>query len=122
MDKYYVVLKLITGEQLMATFISEDEYTVNITNVLSVKSIVISESDRKYESMTVSPFCQFTDDPDFVLDKSLVIYVKELSDDVAEKYKSLIESEFELKQTQEYESDKETDLPSIYVNGSDKLQ
>lgn len=96
MNKYYVVIKLVSGEQIMATLIHEDEYTIEIENALQIKLRVVSEEHRQFESISVVPFCQFTDDPNFVLDKSIIIYVKELSESLVSKYEDLIESEFKV--------------------------
>lgn len=96
MNEYYVVVKLVSGEQIMATLVNEDEYTIEIKNALSIKIRTISEETRQFESISVAPFCQFTDDPNFVLDKSIIIYVKELSESLVSKYEDLIESEFKV--------------------------
>lgn len=94
MNEYYVVIKLVSGEQVMATLVNEDEYTIEIKNALSIKLRLVSEEHRQFEAISVVPFCQFTDDPNFVLDKSIIIYVKELSESLVPKYEDLIESEF----------------------------
>lgn len=96
MSEYYVIVKLVSGEQVMATLVSEDEYTIEIKHALLIKLRLISEDERQYESISVVPFCQFTDDPNFVLDKSIIIYVKELAESLASKYENLIESEFKV--------------------------
>jgi len=94
MNEYYVVVKLVSGEQLMATLVNEDEYTIEIKNALQIKLRTVTDEDRQFESISVVPFCQFSDDPNFVLDKSIIIYVKELSESLVPKYEDLIESEF----------------------------
>lgn len=96
MNEYYVIVKLVSGEQVMATLVNEDEYTVEIKNALLIRLKLVSDGERQYESIAVVPFCQFTDDPNFILDKSIIVYVKELSEALVGKYQDLVESEFKI--------------------------
>ena len=96
MNEYYVIIKLVSGEQVMATLVNEDEYTIEIKNALLIKLRLVTEENHQFESISVVPFCQFTDDPNFILDKSIIIYVKELSESLVGKYENLIESEFKV--------------------------
>lgn len=146
MSEYYVVIKLVSGEQVMATLVNEDEYTIEIKNALSIKLRLVSDGDRQFESITVVPFCQFTDDPNFVLDKSIIIYVKELAESLAIKYENLVESEFSVNLTDSptdvddlvskinkvaeklkdggvfVDNFEEEDLPPFLINGTDTIQ
>lgn len=145
MSEYYVVVKLVSGEQVMATLVNEDEYTIEIKNALTIKLRLVTDGDRQFESITVVPFCQFTDDPNFVLDKSIIVYVKELSESLAPKYEDLIESEFKVNLGAPTDVDdlvskindmsqklkdngvfvdnfEEDDLPPFLVNGTDTIQ
>jgi hypothetical protein len=146
MNEYYVVIKLVSGEQLMATLVNEDEYTIEIKNALQIKLRLHNEADRQFESISVVPFCQFTEDPNFVLDKSIIIYVKELSEHLVPRYEDLIESEFQVnlgsptdvddlvskinKVAEKLKGDgvfvdnfeEEEELPPLFVNGTNTLQ
>lgn len=145
MNEYYVVIKLVSGEQVMATLVNEDEYTIEIKNALQIKLRVVSDEHRQFESISVVPFCQFTDDPNFVLDKSIIIYVKELSESLVSKYEDLIESEFKVnvgaptdvddlvskinKVASKLKEDgvfvdnfEEDDIPPFLVSGTDTIQ
>lgn len=145
MSEYYVVVKLVSGEQIMATLVNEDEYTIEIKNALQIKLRLVSDGDRQLESISVVPFCQFTDDPNFVLDKSIIIYVKELSENLVPKYEDLIEAEFQINLGAPTDVDdlvskinkvaeklkdggvfvdnfEEEDLPPFLVNGTDTIQ
>ena len=145
MSEYYVIVKLVSGEQVMATLVNEDEYTIEIKNALLIKLRLISDDERQYESISVVPFCQFTDDPNFVLDKSIIIYVKELSEHLVSKYEDLIESEFKVNLGAPTDVDdlvskinkvaeklkdggvfvdnfEEEDIPPFLINGTDTLQ
>ena len=144
MSEHCVVVKLVSGEQVMATLVNEDEYTVEIKNALLIRLKVITEDHRHYESISVVPFCQFTDDPNFILDKSIIVYVKELSADLVENYQDLIESEFKVRlsnpnevddlvseintMTNKLKNDKvyvdnfeEEEIPTFIVRGTDTL-
>jgi hypothetical protein len=145
MNEYYVIVKLVSGEQVMATLVNEDDYTIEIKNALNIKNRLVVEGDRQYETISVSPFCQFTDEPNFVLDKSIIIYVKELSESLVGKYQDLVESEFKINLGAPTDVDdlvskinkvaeklkdngvfvdnfEEEDIPPFLVNGTDTIQ
>lgn len=91
----YVVIKLISGEEIMATFIDESDTSIDIKNVLSLHHTISASVEGKRETITISPFCQFTSDHDFTLPKNTVIYIKDLSLELQERYITLSGHYFE---------------------------
>lgn len=90
MDKDYVVVKLVSGETIMAMFEGEDEKFVKVEYPIQIKTVVIPELQR--ESISASPMCQFSDATSFVLEKSHIIYIKKLHKQFISHYKGFIKS------------------------------
>ena len=90
MDKHYVVIKLVTGETVMAMFDSEDENFIKIEYPIQIKTVVIPELQR--ESISASPLCQFSDATSFVLEKAHVVYIKKLHTAFISHYKNFLKS------------------------------
>ena len=74
----YVVLKLISGEQLFARLLNETEDGVVILNPIHIKMIPIMHNGDLVEKAVLSSFGQFTEDKQFVLDRKNVIFCKDL--------------------------------------------
>jgi hypothetical protein len=89
-DKHYVVLKLISGETLMATFESEDDKYVKVDKPITIRTIVIPELNK--ESITATPYCPFSESTSFVLEKNHIIYIKKLHTVYIPHYKNFLES------------------------------
>jgi restriction endonuclease S subunit len=90
MDKQYVVVKLISGETVMAMFDGEDEKHVKIDYPIQIKTVIIPELNR--ESISASPLCQFSDSTSFVLEKAHIVYIKKLHNQFVSHYKNFIKS------------------------------
>jgi hypothetical protein len=90
MDKQYVVVKLISGETVMATFEGEDDKFVKIEYPIQIKTIMIPEMQR--ESISASPLCQFSDSTSFVLEKNHIVYIKKLHPQFVKHYNNFIKS------------------------------
>jgi hypothetical protein len=74
----YVVLKLISGEQLFARLLNETDEGVVILNPIHIKMIPIMQNGDLVEKAVLSSFGQFTEDKQFVLDRKNVIFCKDL--------------------------------------------
>ena len=90
MDKQYVVVKLVSGETVMAMFDSEDEKFVKIEYPIQIKTVIVPELNR--ESISASPLCQFSDATSFVLEKAHIVYIKKLHNQFISHYKNFIKS------------------------------
>ena len=90
MDKQYVVVKLVSGETVMAMFESEDDKFVRIEYPIQIKTVIIPELQR--ESISASPLCQFSDSTSFVLEKAHIVYIKKLHNQFISHYKNFIKS------------------------------
>jgi hypothetical protein len=90
MDKNYVVVKLVSGETVMATFEGEDDKFIKIDYPIQIKTTVIPELGR--ESISASPLCQFSDATTFVLEKDHIIYIKKLHKQFIPHYNNFLKS------------------------------
>ena len=75
-NEFYVVMKLTSGEQVMAVLKEEDEDYVLLESPMCIRMIPILERHR--EVITAAPLCQFSDDTTFVLSKKDILFVKKL--------------------------------------------
>ena len=84
----YVVIKLISGETVMATFEGEDEKFVRVEKPVQIKTVVVPGINR--EQVHAAPYCQFSDSTSFVLEKSHIIYIKKLHKEFIKHYHHFI--------------------------------
>jgi len=75
-NEHFIILKLISGEEIMAILKNESEDFIEIDNVMSIKTIPIYETGK--EQIAASPFCQFGEKTPFVLNKKNIIFVKNM--------------------------------------------
>lgn len=90
LDKDYIVLKLISGETIMAMFDGEDERFVKVEYPIQIKTMFIPGVNR--ESVTAAPFCQFSDSTSFILEKNHIVYIKKLHNQFVQHYKNFLKS------------------------------
>jgi hypothetical protein len=86
----YVVLKLISGETIMAIFQGEDDKYLKIEYPVQIKTMILPGLNR--ESIHAAPYCQFSESNTLVLEKSHVIYIKKLHNQFIHHYKSFMRS------------------------------
>lgn len=84
----YVVIKMISGETVMATFESEDEKYVKVEKPIQIKTVVVPGINR--EQVHAAPYCQFSDSTSFILEKSHIIYIKKLHKEFIKHYHHFI--------------------------------
>jgi len=75
-NESYIVLKLSTGEQLMGILEQEDATHIQILDPMIIRTIPIISEGR--EHVTAHPYCQFTSDNVFDIEKRNVIFIKPL--------------------------------------------
>ena len=75
-NEFYVVMKLTSGEQVMAVLKEEDDEHVLLESPMCIRTIPILEASR--EHVTAHPLCQFSDDRTFVIAKRDIMFVKKL--------------------------------------------
>jgi hypothetical protein len=85
----YVIVKLTSGEQMMAVLKDEDEDYVMLDTPMSIRIIPVIEAGK--EHVTAQPLCHFTDDQSFVISKRNILFVKKLHHVFISHYQKIVE-------------------------------
>lgn len=72
----YVVVKLVSGETVLALFEGEDERFIKVSFPINIHTMPIPHLNR--EQVHASQYCQFSDSTSFVLEKNHIIYIKRM--------------------------------------------
>ena len=107
-NEMFVILKIVSGEQVMAVLRSEDESFVEIESPMCIRTFPILETGK--EHITAHPLCQFTDDINYVLDKKDVMYVKKMHHIFIPHYLRIVKEHEELADLNEDKSPRAEDL------------
>ena len=75
-NELFVIVKLVSGEQVMAVLRSEDDSFIEIESPMCIRTIPVLETNK--EHITAHPLCQFSDDVKYVLDKKDVMFIKKM--------------------------------------------
>jgi hypothetical protein len=75
-DELIVIIKMSNGEQVMACLEGEDERYVELDYPILIRLIPSEIPNR--EQIAATPYCQFTDDTRFVIDKRNIMFIKKL--------------------------------------------
>ena len=132
-NEMYVIVKFTSGEQVMSILEAEDEVYIELKSPMVIKSIPIFEEQK--EHITAHPYCQFSDDTFFVIDKKNVMFIKKLHELFVPHYKRIV-AEHEDMQPIKQNSDgsvskadeldwgdeeAEKELLRVYIEGNDTL-
>lgn len=74
----YIVIKLVTGEQIMAVKRNESNNSITIEYPMLIKSYPFMNNGEMSEHVTASPYCKFTDDKLFEFKKSDIVFEKKV--------------------------------------------
>ena len=120
----HVYIKLITGDQVMASLMYENEYSVVISFPISLKSMPQIKDGMVYERLMTQEFCSFTDDKEFELKKKDILIMKTLKDNLSEMYQRTIDElyiigdnqveDLDTEDTPEQELEENTDIKKTY--------
>lgn len=88
-DEFFVVCKFTSGEQVMAVLRAEDVQHIELEYPMVIRTHANLELQR--EQITCHPFCVFSDDKSFVIDKKNVLYIKKLHHVFVPHYKRIVE-------------------------------
>lgn len=77
-NEHYVVVKLISGEQIMAVLEYETEETVELAYPMLIRMFPIVVAGKSHEHVTATPYSQFSEDPIISIHKRNIIFLKNL--------------------------------------------
>lgn len=75
----YIVLKLITGEQIISRLINESVAGIVVLDPILVRMVSESRNGVYSEQAVTSLYCQFVDDHSFVFKHTDIVFYKDLS-------------------------------------------
>ena len=88
-SEYYVIIKLISGEQLMAVLEAEDALYVKLLSPMNIRTVVDTSLGK--EQITAVPLCAFTSDKNFLIEKKNVLFIKRLDPIFISHYQRIVE-------------------------------
>lgn len=77
-DEHYVVVKLITGEQIMAILEYESDNSVELVYPMLIRLFPILQGDKPHEHVTATPYSQFADTAHITINKSHIVFLENL--------------------------------------------
>lgn len=107
-NELFVILKLVSGEQVMAVLRSEDEMFVEIESPMCIRTIPVLETQK--EHITAHPLCQFTDDVNYILDKKDVMFIKKMHHVFIPHYLRIVKEHEKLSEINQERSPRAEDL------------
>ena len=97
-DDELIMLKLTTGETLVATIRAEDEQTISIEYPFELKTIHDRRQDMVVDVTAAAPFCGFAEDRKFTFRKDNLMFTKLLHNfsipfyiELVEEYEKLVD-------------------------------
>jgi hypothetical protein len=91
MNEHFVIVKLVSGEQVMATLTNEDATTVELQYPMVIRMIPFVEGHRAHEHVTAAPLCQFSDDKTYRIPKTNIMFVKKLHEVLIPHYNRIVD-------------------------------
>lgn len=92
-EEHFIVMKLISGEQVMAILEEETEDSIEIVFPMLIRLIPVMDGDKSHEHVTATPYCHFADDAHLSIRKESIIFVKNLNHAMIPHYIKLMEQE-----------------------------
>lgn len=90
-NEHYVIVKLTSGEQLMAVLEHESENKIHLVYPMLIRMVPTIANGKAHEHVTATPYYQFSDDANISINKQHVIYVKNLHHMLISHFTTLVE-------------------------------
>ena len=92
MTNEYVVIRLGSGEQVMALKTAESDTTVTLLYPMQIKSYPRQREDGTIvESVAGAPFCHFADEKIFTINKSFIVFENHLHPKLVPFYTDMVD-------------------------------
>jgi hypothetical protein len=92
-EEHFVVIKLVSGEQVMAILEEETEDEVDIVFPMLIRLFPIVDGANSREHVTATPYSQFADDAHLTISKHNILFLKNLNPAMVPHYLRLVEQE-----------------------------
>lgn len=106
----FLVLKMISGEEILCTFIEHGEDYIEIMYPMVVKTISYMKDGALQESVSLKPWSNFTDDPYYSIPFTGMFWFKDMHEVYQKHYISAVESATE---EEEYSEEEITDVNEL---------
>lgn len=93
-NEVFVVVKLTTGEQMMCALEQEDDVYIELLHPMVVRTIPNIQTGK--EHITAAPFCIFSNDSSYVIDKKNVMFIKPLNQTFIPHYMRIVQEHEEV--------------------------
>ena len=93
-NEIFVIVKFVSGEQVMCALQEEDELYVELLHPMIVKTIPNLQTGR--EHITAAPFCQFSRDDSYLIEKKNVMFIKSMHSTFVPHYMRIVEEHAEI--------------------------
>jgi hypothetical protein len=90
----FVIVKFTSGEQVMCALQEEDDTYVELLHPMIVKTIPNLQTGR--EHITAAPFCQFSRDDSYLIEKKNVMFIKSMHSSFVPHYIRIVEEHGEI--------------------------
>jgi hypothetical protein len=77
-NEHFVIIKLVSGEQVMAVLEKETDENIEISSPLLLRLFPIIGAEQGSEHVTATPYCKFAEDSNITLNKRNILFVKNL--------------------------------------------
>jgi hypothetical protein len=122
MTENFVLVKMISGEQVMAMLEYENDVEVKIKYPMLVRTIpsINPQTGKQTENITAAPWCQFVEERIFEIEKRNVLFMNKLHPLVIEQYMQMVdafEKEVEVKKDSDgqlfWEDEEDDDMMTV---------
>lgn len=77
-NEHFVIIKLVSGEQVMAVLENETDENIKISSPLLLRLFPVIGAETGQEHVTATPYCKFAEDSNITLNKRNILFVKNL--------------------------------------------
>lgn len=77
-NEHFVIIKLVSGEQVMAVLENETDENIQISSPLLLRLFPVIGAESGQEHVTATPYCKFAEDSNITLNKRNILFVKNL--------------------------------------------
>ena len=89
-ENKYVVVKMATGEELLAVMHAEDPEMVMLLHPMEMQHA--PDEEQGIEHYWAQPFCPYSEEQTFFLEKKYIVYIKALSEYLIPHYHSMVQN------------------------------
>jgi hypothetical protein len=90
-DEHYVIVKLITGEQLMAILEYESDNSVELVYPMLIRLFPILNGEKSHEHVTATPYSQFAQTAHITINKRHIVFLENLHHMLIPHFTRLVE-------------------------------